>query len=431
MKRTEKQIAWKNRLSIKNRTTIQWFVMLVSFWSFLFMTINVLPGPLSYLKYLPDGILALLLIMALRKKRFCVREVLVSPLRLVVIFFSFCLVVSVFRHQSVAYFLWGFRNNFRFYIAFFAFIAYLDELDVETWFKALDILFWINAALSAVQFFVLGLKGDFLGGIFGVLGASNGYSLCLMSIVVGKSLLDAFSQKKRFFGVIIQVLVAVFIATMAEMKFFFFIVAFLTIGASMITGFSGRKLAVILLCMVALSMGATYLVDMFGFEDFFSLEKLWESATQENYSSSGDINRLVAIESLVSRLNMTPLDQVLGYGLGNCDTSAFAFCNTPFYVQYGHLHYTWFTSAMLFLETGCLGMVLYISFFCICGVKAFRNQKKDIGNLAYNRLAFLMSILCVVMVFYDSSLRVESGYMMYFVLALPFFREKVETPENA
>lgn len=424
MKRNDIQFARNNRFVLKNRSTLQWVVLLISLWSILFKPISLLSGPLSYLKYVPDGILLLLLVIALCKKRISLKRTLLAPLCIVLTCFSLCLIVGVFRYQSAAYFLWGFRNNFRFYIAFFSFIAWLDEFDAALWFKTMDVFFWINAGLSAIQFFFMGIKGDYLGGIFGILGASNGFTLCFMSIVLGKSLLEAFAQKKRITDALIKSIVAILVATMAEMKFFFFVVVFLLVGATILTGFSFRKMIVILMGMIALSFGAVVLVDMFGFEGFFSLEKLWESAIQENYSSSGDINRLSAIKSLILRIGLNPIDQIFGLGLGNCDTSAFAVCNTPFFQQYGHLHYTWFVSAMLFLETGYLGLGLYICFFVICFVKAYRNYRARSGNVPYNQLAILVSGLCIILVFYDSSLRVESGYMMYFVLALPFIRQK-------
>ena len=424
MKRSDIQFVRKNRFALRNRTIIQWMVVIVSFWSILFKSISLLPGPLSYLKYVPDGFLLVLLVLALFKKRFSFRRTLLSPLRLVLIFFSFCLITGICRYQSVAYFLWGFRNNFRFYIAFFAFIVYLDEFDAEVWFKGMDLFFWINAGLSAIQFFLWGIKGDALGGIFGVLGASNGYTTCFMSIVVGKTILDAFMRKKGFAGALAKVIVSIVVAVMAEIKFFFFIVAFLIFGAAIITGFSVRKIIYVLLGAVVLSLGAMVLVDMFGFEDFLSLEKLWENATKENYASKGDVNRLTAVASVTRRLDMNIIDQIFGFGLGNCDTSAFAICNTPFYRQHGYMHYHWFVSSMVFLEMGYVGLVLYISFFCICIEKAYKNNRRGIGKLLYYHLAILISALCIILVFYDSSLRIESGYMMYFVLALPFFQQR-------
>lgn len=217
---------------------------------------------------------------------------------------------------------------------------------------------------------------------------------------------------------------AIFVAAMAEMKFFFFVLAFLIVGAAIITRFSVRKVIFLLLSLVALALGAMLLVEWFGFEGFFSLERLWEGAMNKNYSSQRDINRLSAIPTLNKKILKDPVDQIFGLGLGNCDTSAFAICNTPFFRQYGYLHYTWFSIAIIFLETGYVGLFLSFSFFVACFVQTYRQYKAKIGNALYNRLALLMAILSCVLIVYNSSMRIESAYMMYFVLAIPFIRQK-------
>ena len=399
---------------------MQWLVIIVAFWSFLLKPVSDLPGVLGYLKYLPDGILLALLLLSLRNRTLVFRKEILPTLLLVVIFFVFCLTVYLFQYQSIAYFLWGFRNNFRFYIAFFVFISCLDDTDVSTWFRTVDILFWINAVLSLVQFFLLGFGGDFLGGIFGVSGASNGFTLVFISIVVGKSLLSAFDGKEAFGLSILKCVVSIVVAAMAELKFYFFVFAILMVGAALLTRFSAKKLVVLLVGFIALMIGTVLIAEWFGSRDFLSMEQLWEFATKDSYSAEGDVNRLSAVSTLSERILKHPVKQFFGLGLGNCDTSAFAVCNTPFYQKYGYLHYTWFTAAMSFLETGYLGLGMYITFFIVCFLQARKKLKMKVGNLLYLRLAILMTVLCLILIVYNASLRTESAYMLYFVLATPF-----------
>lgn len=365
-----------------------------------------------------------MLVLSLGRTKIRVKKSVMPTLRIALGFFFYCLLVYLFEYQSAAYFLWGFRNIFRFYIAFFVFIAYLDEGDVEAWFKIMDILFWVNAGLSLLQFFLLGIKGDFLGGIFGIQGASNGFTLCLMTVVIGRSLLETFEGKESFLKSMLKCTASIMVAAMAEMKFYYFVFIFLLLGAAALTNFSVKKMAYVVLAVAAIIVGAMLLVEWFGFQGFLSLEGLWESATKNNYSSQGDINRLSAIPTLSRRLAMNPAQQLFGFGLGNCDASAFPVCNTPFFQRYGHLHYTWFASAMLFLETGILGLVLYISFFVVCFAQAYKSYKSKTGNRRYSQLSVLVSVLCLVLTAYNSSLRIEAGYMMYFILALPFIHNK-------
>lgn len=418
----------KGRLDIKNRTLLQWFAFLVAFWSVIFNLVNHLPGVFSVLKYIPDGMLLALLILMLMRNHVTVRRPVLPMLCLAVGLFFYTLVMYLMNYQSIAYYLWGFRNNFRFFIAFFAFTAYLDERDVTTWLKTMDILFWINAVLSVFQFFVLHVNQDNLGGIFGIFGGTNGYTQCFMSIVIGKSLLDTFDGKEKISVSMSKCVAAILVAAMAELKFFFFVLVFLMMVAAVMTRFSIKKVIYLMLALIAVVIGTMLLVEWFDeFKGFFDLKNLWETATKKNYSTQNDINRLSAIPTLSRKILTNPLDQLFGLGMGNCDTSAYAICNTPFYQQYAHLHYNFFSSAMIFLEMGYVGLVLYIGFFVACFVQIYKQYKAKRGNVLYNRLALLMVMLCCVLVVYDASMRIESAYMMYFVLAMPFIQSKPQT----
>ena len=114
-------------------------------------------------------------------------------------------------------------------------------------------------------------------------------------------------------------------------------------------------------------MAEKYSVTLAAFAKELNLETLYTPKSLDTiYVSNNDINRLTAIPSLIQRLDLSPMQQFFGLGLGNCDTASFSICNTPFYRHYDYLHYTWFTSAMIFLETGYLGLGLYTSFFVSC-----------------------------------------------------------------
>ena len=430
MKRMRLQSISSGYLKIRNRTFLQWMTFLVALWTVLFKWASALPGGLGYLKYLPDGILLIMLLVFFGSGKVTLRRTILTPLQIVGGFFTYCLFVYLLQYQSLAYFLWGLRNTFRFFIAFFAFVVFFDESDVSAWFKVMDILFWVNAVMSVIQFALLKVDGDFLGGIFGIQDKSNGYTLCLLCVVATKSLLTAFNRTEPFARSMIKCGVSILVAAMAELKVYFFLFALLMVGAAVVTRFSVKKMIYLLLGAIVIMVGAALLVEWFGFQGFFSLKRLWESATRENYSSGDDINRISAIQSLSERIVTNPLQQFFGLGLGNCDTSSFAVCNTPFYQRYGYLHYTWFASAMVFLETGYIGLGIYISFFAVCFVRAYQQYKLKLGNLLYNQLAIIISLLCVILLFYNSSLRIESGYMMYFVLALPFIQMKPEKLKN-
>lgn len=406
-------------LHLRDRTVVRWLMFLVSLWSFLVRPLGSLPGVIGYTKYIADAVLVLMLFLLLSRRNISFKRTVVPVLIQVCIFLAYTLVVYVFRFQSPFYFLWGVRNLFRFFVAFFAFIAFLDETDVADWFRIVDILFWLNIVLSVFQFVFLGIKQDDLGGIFGVAGGSNGYSLILFSVVIGKSVLSAFAGTEKMYSCVLKSVASLFVAAMAEMKFYFVVFLLLLAMASVFSRLSWKKFAVLVIGALAAIGCSTLLVTWFGSDGVLNIHKLIELATKSSYSSAKDLNRLSAIPKLANTIVSQPVDQAFGFGLGNCDTSAFAICNTPFYQRYSYLHYTWFSAAMLFLETGYVGLVLYGLFFVLIFRYAFR-QRKVSGNEVYCQLAMMMVVLSGILLFYDGSLRIEAAYMIYFVFAAPF-----------
>ena len=87
---------------------------------------------------------------------------------------------------------------------------------------------------------------------------------------------------------------------------------------------------------------------------------------------------------------------------------------------------------MLFLETGFVGLAIYISFFVICCVYSIRQLRNGQGNRLFCQMGIIVSVLCVILLFYNASMRTEPAYMAYFILSLPFLArtEKINNVGN-
>ena len=109
-------------------------------------------------------------------------------------------------------------------------------------------------------------------------------------------------------------------------------------------------------------------------------------------------------------------------GLGNCDTAGYSFLVTPFYKQYAYLNYHWFSIAFLFLETGFLGLAMYYGFFVLVIQQCVKGKKHTGKGRCYNHIAILVAVCCMLITVYNSTLRMDAGYMAYFILALPFVK---------
>lgn len=417
------------QLHIKKRSLLEWlalFILVMPFFLSFFMDFL---GVTSIIKYTIDvaWILCVGLLFLRRKVVFDRR--LIPFLVFILVFLLYTLIVYIPNYQSIFYYLWGIRNTFRFYFAFIIFAMLFTEEEVEGCLKFLDVIFWINLLISLYQFFIMGLDQDFLGGLFGVERGCNAYSLIFFSIVLSRSIIRFMNKDESAFKCFSKCAVAILLAAMAELKFFFVMFVVILLMATIFTSFSWRKFFVILLSVVMVSVASTILTNLFGADGDISFENIINLITADNYATQEDLSRFSAIPKISSTIMTDTSQRMFGLGLGNCDTSTFEICNTPFYQTYSHLHYSWFSSAFLFLETGYVGLTLYMSFFVMCFVFAYKQKRKANSNELFCNMAMIMSVMCLMMTFYNASLRNEVAYMVFFVLALPLINSRSNIKE--
>lgn len=409
---------------IKKRSVpelLTWFIFTFPFMMAFFTDFLGLPG---FVKYLVDAAYVLAALFLFLKKQTVLGKKIMPFFIFVLSFFLYTLTVHLFNFQSPFYYLWGFRNNFRIFIAFFLFASFFEEEDMKKCLKFMDVLFWINAAVSLFQFVVLGYEQDFLGGIFGVEKGVNTFTLIFFGVIIGKSVLSFMSKSESPVLCFSKCAVSLVVAAMAELKIFFIVFPLILVVAALITRFSFRKLLLMLASTVMLIFGSMLLTTIFKDDGMLSFDRILEMVTASNYATAEDLGRFTAVPTISNNILTKPLEKLFGLGLGNCDTSAFAICNTPFYLSHSYLHYEWFSSAIMFLETGYTGLIVYISFFVFCIVFARKHMKNKTSNELFCQISIIMAIICVIMFFYNSALRTEAAYIAVFALALPFAKSE-------
>ena len=413
-------------LRIPKRTQSEWVCVALVLFPFTFgLLIDLLHVP-GAIKYTAD-ILWVFLLCTMAYNRF---RIFIPEVRSLRNGFMLLLLVSIIglilNLHSPLYYFWGFRNQFRFFFFFFGCTVFLKKETAEEILDLFDVLFYINLVVSLIQFFVFGKRQDFLGGIFGIEVGCNGKTIIFLSIVVSRSVLRYLNKQEKSGPCILKCCIALLVAAMAELKFFFVLFLLIVIMASLLTDFSFRKLLLIGLSLAGLYAGVLMLISLFPmWEDFFDIDVIMETAlSSEGYTGMGDMNRLTSIPIVLTRF-LTTLDKKLfGLGLGNCDTSAFAFLNTPFFQKYGYLRYNWFAGAFTLLEMGLVGLVVYAAFFVLVYINASKLRKSEENGSVYTQMARIMAVLCLVMNLYSGSMRIEEAYFAYFVMALPFLRGK-------
>ena len=413
----------KLTIKIKKRSQPGWLCWLIIVMPFLFGTLNGLLGLPWSIRYLIDVVwFALLLMMVVYRQKLQwrnTRKIIIW----VVLFLIYTAMVYLPQYQSGLYYLWGVRNNFRFYATFLAFSVFLSSWDIDNYYRLFDQIFWLNVVVSLVQFFILDMDGDQLGGVFGAETGANGYTNVFFCIILTKSVIFYLSKKEKLSTCAWKFIAAMIVAAMTELKFFFVELVMIIVLAVLFTDFSWRKVLIIVGGFAGIFAGVALLVQIFpSFTGFFTWEWLWENAiSNKGYTSSGDMNRLNAISVINDQFLKNGWARLFGLGMGNCETSTFSFLNTPFFEQYGDLHYTWLSHAMMYLECGWIGLAFYFGFFVLVynKVKKFERASTTTEK-AYCRIARIMAVLCAVISIYNSSLRTEAAYMAYFVLAVPF-----------
>ncbi len=407
------------KLYIKKRTVSERMMLFIFFFpaAQAFLT-ELLPIP-DEIKFLCDGFLVLLL-LKLFSQRFTKIDNYSMPFVVIVaLFFFITLVGYLFNYQSVFYYLWGLRNNIRMFVAFFAFAYLADWEDAKGWIKALDVLFVINFAVVILQYFS-GYGQDYIGGIFGTSKGCNGSLLIFLCIVFAKTILSFMRGEEKMSKCIFVSVASLLVSTLSELKMFFILFILILFMASFMTAHSIKKTLFFAFGAVLVVLFSTLLTVLYkDFMDFLSFDSLTKALTDTGYATDEDIGRFTALPVISQRFLPGFFRKLFGLGLGNCDSSSLSMFNTPFFESHQTVHYSYFSYAFLFLETGFVGLALYASFFVASFFVSRKLKKLEMADEFACQMSIILSVISLILLVYNSSLRMEIGFMLFFVLALP------------
>ena len=409
---------------IKPQTLLFFILYIVLFEGIL---INVLHIP-GIIMYVADFLLVFLIIYSFIKNKKLEKEekIIKNIIVLYILIVTFSYIVN---YQNVLYFIGGFRNVFRLFFFFLLCTIYLTKSDMVKFLKKLDGIFYINAVIMMIQYFIFGLNQDYLGGIFGTHQGCNGPLNIFFVVIVSYSVLAYMNKKESLNAMIIKCSLALAMAGLAELKYFYIEFVIIVIFAFLTTGFTLRKLGLVFFSIVGLVAGIKIIDKLFGMGYVFNIDFIIKDSTSGGYTSSGDLSRgafIVAIENLFL---LTTEKKIFGLGLGNCEIKTIFADETPFFRRYGSLHYDWFASMHTFIEQGWLGLSFYVAFFCMVIFLTYRIGKKYKIDQFYVKLTYLYGILFFLVFFYNQTLRQDIACFVAFCLAMPFILKKDEMLE--
>ena len=375
----------------------------------------------SAINYITDALMILSFLLAI--KIFCQKfepYYFSAPIFIAVFFFVCGTLSALFQQVDFLLLVWSYRNLMRFYIFFFSCVVLLDFRDVQNMMRLFAWVFHANILSVTFQFWIQGYSQDNLGGLFGTQMGCNGYMNTFLCIYLSYVCITYMSKKISFKYFFFFSAGSLYIAALSELKFLFVEYIVILIVSAILSRFSVRVVLMAVGACIGLYAGIQLFEQFFpGWE--FSIDQVIEYAGQGGYSTENDLNRLTAIQRISSEFLHGIVNQLFGFGLGSCETSSFF--NSSFFVQYGEtLHYTYLLHAFLFLETGFVGLFLYLGFYICISIKAVQFRKYvDFDMKPYCEAAAIASLTCILQSVYNNALRVEnSGYLAYLILAIPF-----------
>lgn len=408
----------------KHKPLGYWLTFVLLAFSFVFLILVSEVG-LSFatVHRLISVVAVILLVLVLKdRKRLLERCPQAKWLVLLVGLFFLSTLAGQLRDFHPLYYLSGLNNSFPYFVFFFACILYLPMQERDGYMRILDGVFWLNFVVSMYQFFVLGIKWDFLGGIFGVMVGCNASTITLLVLAVTVSVVRYLNQQEKGWVCLSKCIASLVIAALAELKLFFLMFAAILVLAVLMTKFSRKKLYLLLGGVIGIVLGIQLLYLVFPvWSNWFSLDNIIHTATNtEGYTGVGDYNRLTAAPRVWTEFLNSGYRKLFGLGLGNCD-GGFTDALTPaFYFDNYHLHYILFLSGFILLETGLVGSLLYLAFYPGVFLLAHHLERSGKADPVYCQIGKIMVLYSLVLYVYNSSLRTEDTYLIFFSLALPF-----------
>lgn len=345
-----------------------------------------------------------------------------GPILCVLFLFLSSVLGLIMNGQSMLLYVWGFRNIYRFFIFFFGCAVLLEKEDIAKIFKILYVYLFINVILSTYQYFIQKLGQDYIGGSFGTLKGCNAY-MNIYLVILFAYYFVMFQNKKASLRKFLLVLVmSLYIAAISELKIFYLEIIVIIILSFILAKPNKRTIILVILSLIGVYIAINLLYMIYpGFKDFFTLDGMLNYSNGGGYSNEDNINRTTALGSITDLFLDSPSKVLFGIGMGSAEVSQFSAFNSDFYIRYQYLAYDWFSHAFMLLENGYVGFILYTLFFIAIFLGTVKiNRRTHNTNRPIYMVIEILACICILLMWYNSSLRMESAYLLYIVLTIPF-----------
>ena len=339
---------------------------------------------------------------------------------LLVLFIINCIIGIIGNNVPLKLAIWGSRNVYRFVLFFSSCVVLLEKKDVARFQAAFPKIYVINAIIAIFQYFVLGLKGDYIGGLFGTIQGCNGALTIFLNIALSYFIAGYLSGNEKLSKIIVYSILYFLVAALSETKGNYIFFVLIVAVALLVSKKSLKTFGIICVAFVSVGAGIYFLNKYFpGSLDF--LLDLNEANRYMNASYFETVtftrNAALSVANKVFFKDNSWL-YLFGYGIGACDTSSFF--SSPFFDMYGYMNYRQLSSSMTVLQNGYTGLAVYFAFFVyLLLVGLFKSGKCEDANAKQ-----IMIMTCCLAFFaigdsFYASLYIDAAYWLFFALAIP------------
>ncbi|MDD3139764.1 MAG: hypothetical protein PHX08_12430 [Lachnospiraceae bacterium] len=412
------------RIKLSTTTMIWWILAITSAGALLIATFHTS----NFVYYLADALNIFLAIFAIKKVHKARKMKEVGALVLLLVLFVInCIIGIIGNNVSLKLSIWGSRNVYRFILFFISCATLLRKEDIIRFQTVFPKIYIINAIIAVFQYFVLGLKGDYIGGLFGTIQGCNGALTIFLNIALSYFIAGYLCGDEKLSKLIMYSVVYFLVAALSETKgnyvFFLLIVAV----ALLVSKKSFKTFGIICVAFMSLGIGMYLLNKYFpGSLDFLLDPKEANRYMNASYFGTVTFTRNAALSVANKVFFKDDLWLYLfGYGIGACDTSGFF--SSPFYDMYGYMNYRQLSSSMTVLQNGYTGLAIYFLFFAYLFILGlFKSGKSENSNTKR-----IMIMTCCLAAFaigdsFYASLYIDAAYWLFFALAIPLVIIKEE-----
>lgn len=392
----------------------------------------------SITRYLLDVNLIFMAALSMQKIPYLFKHREYNKLTAYIIFYMVAVTAMAFiRLVPTGQILWGIRNNFFFIFFFFICIDNLKTKDVDRIMRNVVRLQIYNVICGLVEFLILHKRNDFLSGMFGTEQGANAYLNIYLVVICAYCFIRYIHKNINVYAFSAVIVSSIVMAAFSELKFFFFELAAIFVLPTIFSnkGSIIKKLLAVLLGVAGIYIGFRVFsyINSASVEDMTSLQSIIDYNTRTEFGKNDlRISRLTAISQVNDYFFRDDLlNKLIGYGLGACESSeTFKWCHSSFATMYEQIGYRNISTSMLYLETGYVGLILFFGIFIFIMALAIKYRRiKELNS--YSIFTLIMSVMAMMNIVYNSSLRREISFLVFFTLAMLFIKIREYRAENA